>query len=95
MRVFRPELMQPLATQDGQSGPSLVDLMPLLEDDADQLPELRTTLAACCAHRLTILRERQLRAMYGCPLLTIDDDGAAAEEGLDTACAASRSDARS
>ncbi len=43
-------------------------------------------VAACAAHRLQTLHERQLRARCGCPLLTLDDD-AAAEEGHDTRCA--------
>ena len=71
--------------QAGAEAPSLVDLMSLL--DRGSSGAARVAVAACAAHRLATLRERQLRARFGCPLLTVTDDGAAAEEGLDAACA--------
>ena len=67
----------------GTTAPRLADLMPLLEDGLDCPPNTRTAVAACAAHRLGILRERQLRARFGCPLLTLNDD-VVAEEGHDT-----------
>ncbi len=62
--------------------------MPLLEGGAGHPPNARMAAAACAAHRLEVLRERQLRARFGCPLLALDD-GAAVEDGHETACACS------
>ena len=59
--------------------------MPLLESGAGHPATVRMAVAACAAHRLEVLRERQLRGRFGCPLLTLDDD-AAAEERHDTRC---------
>ena len=78
--------MQLMLLQAGTSAPRLADLMPVLEDGTNHLPNTRMAVAACAAHRLSVVRERQLRARFGCPLLIIDGD-AAAEEGHDPMCA--------
>ena len=79
------------AKQADEGTPSLMDVLPLLGTDQQDghPPDLCVAVAACVAHRLAVLHERQLRARFGCPLLTADDDGAAEDDGLDDACATS------
>ena len=76
------------AAQADGSAPRLTELLPLLVDQHQgRLSRLCLAVAACVAQRLAVLRERELRAVSGCPLLTADDDGVTAAEALDDACA--------